>query len=76
MDVISSLYSDEEENLQVWFSDSKENARFDATNVKNRDLSRRMGKISIPHMPRFPVVHDSLSSRKRSDIRLNPVAGR
>ena len=31
-------------------------SRFGAENVKNRDLSRRMAKIAIPHIPRFPFV--------------------
>ena len=31
-------------------------SRFVAGNVKNRDLSRRMGKTAIPHMPRFSFV--------------------
>ena len=43
-------------NLRIWSSDSKENARFVAAIVKNRDLSRRMGKIVITHIPRFPFV--------------------
>ena len=35
---------------------------FVAVNVKNRDLSRRMGKIAIPHVPRFPFVLAMLRS--------------
>ena len=33
--------------MRIWSSDSKENARFIAANVKNRDLSRETEKITI-----------------------------
>ena len=34
-------------------------SQFGAENVKNRDLSRRMAKIAIPHIPQFPFVPDT-----------------